>query len=141
MKTAAREARAAQLLIRKREATMTDILSDKARELGRMLGQSSEYQALSKARERLSNDRAAVTSLNRLAELEDGLAGSLQRGEEPPEEMRTEYETVFSELQASPIYQSVVAAQSNFDKVLTRVNEDIGKGIDSGAQSRIILPS
>jgi cell fate (sporulation/competence/biofilm development) regulator YlbF (YheA/YmcA/DUF963 family) len=120
---------------------MTDILTDKARELGRLLGQSSEYQALSKARERLSNDRAAVTSLNRLAELEDSLAGSLQHGEEPSEELRNEYETVFSELQASPIYQSVVAAQSNFDKVLTRVNEDIGKGIDSGAQSRIILPS
>lgn len=125
----------------KREWTMTDILRDKARELGRMLGQSSEYQALNKAREVLSNDRAAVTSLNRLAELEDSLASSLQRGEEPAEEVRTEYETVFSELQASPIYQNVVAAQSNFDKVLTRVNEDIGMGIDSGAQSRIILPS
>jgi hypothetical protein len=35
----------------------------------------------------------------------------------------------------------MVAAQSNFDKLLTRVNDEISRGMEMGAQSRIILPS
>jgi hypothetical protein len=31
------------------------------------------------------------------------------------------------ELQSSPVYQGLVAAQSNFDKLLTRVNEEISR--------------
>ena len=45
----------------------------------------------------------------------------------------------FGTLQASAAYQGLVAAQSNFDKLLQRVNEEIGKGIEAGSQSRIIL--
>jgi hypothetical protein len=33
----------------------------------------------------------------------------------------------------------MVAGQSNFDRILQRVNEDISKGIEAGAASRIIL--
>ncbi len=33
------------------------------------------------------------------------------------------------------------AAQTNFDKVLRRGNETIGKGMEEGAQRRIILSS
>lgn len=118
-----------------------ETLVEKARDLGRQLGQGNEYRSLAKARERLSEDRACVTSFNRLAELEQNVAASLQRGEEPSEELREEYDRVFSELQSSPIYQSLVAAQSNFDKVLAKVNEEILAGIEAGSKSRIILPS
>lgn len=118
-----------------------DTLRERARELGRLLGQGDEYRALERARERLSSDRDSVTRLNRIAELEQAVAQKLDRGEEPGDEIREEYERVFGELQASPIYQGLVAAQSNFDKVLARVNEEILAGIEAGARSRIILPS
>jgi hypothetical protein len=39
------------------------------------------------------------------------------------------------------VYQALVAAQSNFDRVMSRINEEIARGIEAGAQSRIILPS
>lgn len=120
---------------------MLDTTFEKARELGRMLGQTEEYKALQRARERVSNDREVVRLLSRLGELEEDVARSLQRGEAPPEAVREEYEQVFSDLQANPVYQALVAAQSNFDRVLARVNEEIGKGMEAGAQSRIILPS
>lgn len=119
----------------------TDTLKERARELGRLLGQGDEYRALHRARERLSEDRPSITHLNRIAELEQSVATLLERGEEPGPELREEYERVFSELQSSPIYQGLVAAQSNFDRVLARVNEEILAGIESGARSRIILPS
>jgi len=118
-----------------------EVLKERARDLGRLLGQGDEYRALARARDRLSGDRECVQAFNRLAALEETVAASLDRGEEPPADLRDEYERLFSELQGSPVYQSVVAAQTNFDKVLARVNEEILAGIDAGARSRIILPT
>jgi cell fate (sporulation/competence/biofilm development) regulator YlbF (YheA/YmcA/DUF963 family) len=120
---------------------MDERLAEKARELGRSIGQTDEYKALERARDRFSNDRASVTAVNRLSDIEGRIASALERGEEPADDVKVEYESVFSELQASPIYQGMVAAQSNFDRILARVNEDISKGIETGAGSRIILPS
>lgn len=114
-------------------------VSEKARDLGRLIGQSDEYKALQRARERFSEDKDAVTRVNRLSELEGIVGEALQRGVEPSEEVRAEYEQVFSELQASPVYQGMVAGQTNFERILQRVNEDISKGIEAGASSRIIL--
>ena len=54
--------------------------------------------------------------------------------------MADEYEQKFGEVQSRMEYQSLVAAQSNFDKILARVNEEISKGMATAAQSRIILP-
>lgn len=114
---------------------------EKARDLGRLIGQTDEYQALQRARQRLSDDREVVGLVNRVAELEQAIARSLQRGEAPEESVREEYEQVVSQLQASPVYQGLVAAQANFDRVLGRVNEEIANGMEAAAKSRIILPS
>ena len=114
---------------------------EKARELGRLLGQSDEYKALQRAKDRLSNEREMVAQLNRLGELEVEIARSLQRGEEPPQDTAEEYESIFAAVQARAEYQALVAAQANFDKVLGRTNEEISKGMTSASQSRIILPS
>lgn len=120
---------------------MLESTLEKARELGRLLGQTEEYGALGRARERVENDRELVGLINRLAEIEQTLAASLRRGEAPTDEVRNEYEQVFSSLQASAVYQGLVAAQANFDKVLGRVNEEIGNGMEAASKSRIILPS
>lgn len=114
---------------------------ERARELGRLLGQTDEYQALLRARKALAEDRELTTLLNRLAELDGRMVQSLERGEAPTAEDQGEYEQNFTKVQASPVYQAVVAAQSNFERVLKRVNDEIAKGIEAGAQSRIILPS
>jgi cell fate (sporulation/competence/biofilm development) regulator YlbF (YheA/YmcA/DUF963 family) len=120
-------------------AELNEGMKTRAQELGRLIGQTEEYKALTRAREALSNDAASVSRLNKLSELEREISNSLQQGQEPPEAIQQEYETLFQQLQVSPIYQALAASQSNFDKVLMRVNEEIGKGIELGAQSRIIL--
>ncbi len=120
---------------------MQEATYEKARDLGRLIGQTDEYKALQRARDRISDDREVVTLINRLGELEQEIGRSLQRGEAPTNAIREEYDDLVSRLQASPVYQSLVAAQANFDKILTRVNEEIGKGMEAAAQSRIILPS
>ena len=120
---------------------MTDGMKERAQELGRLLGQTDEYKALGRARQRLTEDAEAVTAMTRLDALEREIATALHGGQEPPETAKQEYETVFGTLQSSPSYQGMVAAQSNFDKLLQRVNEEISRGMEMGAQSRIILPS
>jgi cell fate (sporulation/competence/biofilm development) regulator YlbF (YheA/YmcA/DUF963 family) len=120
---------------------VTDNIKERARELGRILGQSDEFKALARAKERLTNDRDAVTAMNRLDALEREVAVALHSGQEPSEEIKTEYEALFDQLQSTAVYQGIVAAQSNFDKLLGQVNEEISRGMEAGSQSRIILPS
>ena len=122
-------------------ADISESIRERAQELGRVIGQREEYKALGRARERINEDRDAVARLNRLGELEREVTQALQSGNEPTPEVSAEYERLFGELQGSAVYQGLVAAQSNFDKILMRVNEEIGRGMESGARSRIILPS
>ncbi len=120
-------------------ADLSEGMKTRAQELGRLIGQSDEYKAMSRARESISKDEPSVGRLSKLSELEREIQNALQQGAEPAEAIQQEYERLFGELQVSPLYQSLAAAQSNFDKVLMRVNEEIGRGIEMGSQSRIIL--
>lgn len=120
---------------------MNEAMLEKAKDVGRLIGQTDEYKALQKAQERLNEDRETVELVNRLSELEKQLQGMLQQGQQPSEEDQEEYQELMSELQGGPRYQAVVAAQSNFDKVVKKVNEKIGEGIEAGAASSIIMPS
>lgn len=122
-------------------ADISESIRERSQELGRAIGQTEEYKALGRARQQISDDREAVQRMNRLSELEQEVSQALHRGQEPAAAVQEEYERLFNELQASPSYQGLVAAQSNFDKILMRVNEEIGRGIESGSRSRIILPS
>jgi cell fate (sporulation/competence/biofilm development) regulator YlbF (YheA/YmcA/DUF963 family) len=117
-----------------------DPIQERAREIGRLLSRSSEYEALKKANERLGEDREAVTTMNRLADIEDQITAYLRSGREPTRELQEEYGRLAEQLQQRTIYQAMVAAQSNFERVMANINEEIARGIEAGEQSRIILP-
>jgi cell fate (sporulation/competence/biofilm development) regulator YlbF (YheA/YmcA/DUF963 family) len=121
-------------------ATMHDAMMDKAQELGRLIGQTGEYRTLERARESVTGDRELNAMIESLSQLEAELAGAMQRGEEPSRQSAEAYENALMRVQANSQYQSLVAAQSNFDKLLGRVNDQIGKGMEAGSRSRIILP-
>ena len=116
-------------------------IQEMARELGLALGRTPQYQDLRRAASRAEDDRELVTLRNQLTRLEESVARRVRAGEEPPAEVAEEYERVFGRLQASPVYQGLVAAQANFDRVLGRMNEDISRAIEEGANSRIIITS
>ena len=113
-------------------------MEQKARELGRIMGQSGEYQALKRANEGLNGDRDAVTLLRRMEELRLSAQGMIERGQEPTPEMEQELDQLLSKVQVSPSYQRAITAQENFDKVMMQVNGWIAEGIKSGAASSII---
>jgi len=114
------------------------MLEDKAIELGRLIGQSSEYQAVKRANDALGGDRDAVTLLQRLEQLRSEAQRLIERGENPPPEMDKQLDELLSSIQGRPVYQRAVAAQENFDKVMLRVNNWILDGIKRGAASPII---
>jgi cell fate (sporulation/competence/biofilm development) regulator YlbF (YheA/YmcA/DUF963 family) len=115
-------------------------IDERAREIGRLLAQTSEYKAVKEANSTLSDDREAVTLLNRLSSLEDAISTSLRAGREPGQEQQEEYESLAEQLQRLSSYQRVVAAQANFERLMGRINEEIARGLEAGEQSRIILP-
>ena len=114
------------------------MLEDKAVELGRMIGQSSEYQALKRANDALNADRDAVTLLRRMEQIRVDAQRMIERGESPTQEMEKQLDELLMQVQGNTVYQRAVAAQENFDKIMMRVNDLILDGIKKGATSSII---
>ena len=114
------------------------MIDEKAKELGRLIGQSAEYQAVKRANEALGEDKESVGLLQRMEQLRGDAQAMLQRGEEPTPEMERQLDELLGKVQASPVYQRAVASQENFDKLMMKVNEWILEGIRTGASSRII---
>jgi len=48
------------------------------------------------------------------------------------------YETAVRDLEMSPVGQAYVVARANFEKLMTRVNQQISEGMEKGATSSII---
>ncbi len=117
------------------------MLEEKAKELGRIVGQSPEYQAVKKSSDALNGDRGAVTILQQMERIRVEAQEMIQRGEQPTAEMEQQLDDLLMKVQGNPIYQRAIAAQENFDKVMYRVNNWILDGMKKGAVSSIITLS
>jgi len=118
-----------------------DRIFEKAEELGRLLSQPAEYAYFSAANRDLADDREATETLNRVREVHERLLAHVSRGEEPPADLQQEYTDLQEKVQTSARYQSLIASQINFDKLMDKVHQAIGQGIKKGQESRIIIPS
>jgi cell fate (sporulation/competence/biofilm development) regulator YlbF (YheA/YmcA/DUF963 family) len=114
------------------------VIPDKARELGRLIGQSEEYGALRRAQDRVAEAPELRQKLERLRQLADSLERATVDGASPSETDVASYDQLLSAIQGDALYQSVLAAQTNFDKLMIKVNEQIMDGIRKGATSSII---
>jgi cell fate (sporulation/competence/biofilm development) regulator YlbF (YheA/YmcA/DUF963 family) len=114
------------------------VIHEKAQELGRLIGQGEEYRALQRAREALGEKKELDEKLKDLEKLATGLEQALAEGKQPGSDDEKQYEQLVAEVQADAAYQQLVAAQSNFDKLMLKVQEQIMEGMRKGAESRII---
>ena len=114
------------------------MIEDKARELGRLIGQSPEYKEIKRANDSLNEDRETVGLLQQMEQLRVEAQRMLQRGERPTEDMEKRLDTLLSQIQSKSNYQRLLAGQENFDKVMSKVNDWILEGIEKGAASSII---
>ena len=114
------------------------MLTDRANDLGRLIGQTSEYQAVKRANDALNQDGAAMALLAKMEGLRLDAQKMIERGDNPTPEMEQALDRLLGDVQTNPTYQRVVVANENFDKVMTQVNEWILDGIRKGAASPII---
>jgi cell fate (sporulation/competence/biofilm development) regulator YlbF (YheA/YmcA/DUF963 family) len=114
------------------------MIETKAKDLGRLIGQSPEYQAVKRANDALGQDTAAVALLKQMEQLRIDAQQMIQRGERPTEQMEKDLDTLLGQVQSQTAYQRLVSAQENFDKLMSRVNDWIVDGIEKGATSSII---
>lgn len=115
------------------------MLEEKAKDLGRTIGQSAEYKAVKRSSEALSEDRESSTLLRQMEGIRNEAQTMLDRGEQPTPEMETQLDALLEQVQTHASYQRAVVAQDNFDKLMLRVNTWIADGIKAGAASSIIL--
>lgn len=114
------------------------MIEDKAKELGRLIGQSPEYKEVKRASDALNEDKDTVTLLQRMDQLRVEAQRMIQRGERPTQEMEHELDRLLVQVQGRSSYQRLLVAQENFDKTMGRVNDWILDGIEKGAASPII---
>ena len=114
------------------------MIEDKAKELGRLIGQSPEYQALKRANDALGEDKETIGLLQQMEKLRVDAQRMMARGERPTEEMERQLDELLGQVQGKMTYQRLASAQENFDKTMARVNDWILEGIERGAASPII---
>lgn len=115
------------------------MLEDKAKDLGRTIGQSAEYKAVKRSSEALNEDRESSALLRQMEGIRQEAQAMLDRGQQPTAEMETQLDALLEQVQTHAAYQRAVVAQDNFDKLMLRVNTWIADGIKTGATSSIIL--
>jgi len=114
------------------------VLEEKAEDLGRVLGQTDEYKALRRATEALREDQAVQKVLADAERLAQEIERVAQQGKEPTKEQVEQYDAALQSVQGNPVYQQMVAAQANFEKLMAKINARIYEGIKKGAASPII---
>ncbi len=111
---------------------------DKAQELGRLIGQAAEYQALRRAETTLREDKETVSKLEQIQTLARQVDQLVAQGKMPDPATAESYENAVRDLEMSPVGQAYVVARSNFEKLMNRVNQQISEGMEKGATSSII---
>jgi cell fate (sporulation/competence/biofilm development) regulator YlbF (YheA/YmcA/DUF963 family) len=114
------------------------VIDQKAGELGRLLGQSEEYKTLVRASDRMREDATCKQLLAEVERIAQDIERAAQENREPAREQVEQYDRALQSVQAHPVYQQVVAAQANFEKLMAKVNARIYDGMKQGAASPII---
>jgi cell fate (sporulation/competence/biofilm development) regulator YlbF (YheA/YmcA/DUF963 family) len=114
------------------------MIEEKAQELGRLIGQSPEYQTLRRAEKNLQDDVETRTRLEKIDQLARLIAEQVAQRKVPEEQTVLDYETAVRDLEVSQQGQSYVIARANYEKLMTKVNQQMSAGIERGASSSII---
>jgi cell fate (sporulation/competence/biofilm development) regulator YlbF (YheA/YmcA/DUF963 family) len=114
------------------------MIEEKAQELGRLIGQSPEYQALRRAESTLQEDAETRGRLEKIDQLARQIDEQVAARKVPEEATVLAYEGAVRDLEVSPQGQAYVVARANYEKLMVRVNQQMTAGIERGSTSSII---
>ncbi|MEO7997782.1 MAG: YlbF family regulator, partial [Gemmatimonadaceae bacterium] len=84
------------------------MLEDKAKDLGRTIGQSAEYKAVKRSSEALNEDRESSTLLRQMEGIRQEAQAMIDRGEQPTQEMEVQLDGLLEQVQTQSSYQHAV---------------------------------
>jgi cell fate (sporulation/competence/biofilm development) regulator YlbF (YheA/YmcA/DUF963 family) len=114
------------------------MIEEKAQELGRLIGQSPEYQTLRRAEKALQEDAETRARLEKIDELARLIDEQVAQRKVPEEGTVNAYETAVRDLEVSTQGQASVTARANYEKLMAKVNQQMHSGIERGSSSSII---
>ncbi|MGH7561015.1 MAG: YlbF family regulator [Gemmatimonadales bacterium] len=117
------------------------MIDERAQELGRLIGQSPEYQALRRSERELQEDTETRTRLEKIDQLARQIDEQVTERKLPDQATVSDYEAAVRELETSSMGQAYVVARASYEKLMARVNQQMSLGIERGAASSIITLS
>ena len=112
---------------------------EKAKDLGRLIGQSTEYKALRRTEQALREDAPTVAKLDAIQQLATKVDQMMALGADARRrDHRARTRPAVRELEVSVTGQAYAVARANFEKLMTKVNQEISEGMELGATSSII---
>src|SRR4026209_828036 len=114
------------------------MIEEKAQELGKLVGQSTEYQTLRRAEKTLQEDAETRGRLEKIDQLAPQIDQPVGAKKSPDEVTVSAYESAVRDLEVSTQGQAYIIARANYEKLMTRVNQQMSAGIERGSTSSII---
>lgn len=103
---------------------------EKAKELGRDLHNTEEYQRLQEVNKRLNEDSDALKLIQSFQEAQRSIQFSQQSGVQPTQEQIVDYENKRKKLESNLNLLAYMKATEEFYAVMKQVNEAISAGIE-----------
>ncbi len=110
-------------------------LMEKARELGREIKKTPEYQELERANESIKEDSNASQLVEKINEVQDQINFAQKSGVEPSDEQMNEFNQLKEQMQGNITIQSFLKAQEQFSQVMENINNAISEGITENQEN------
>ncbi|MFA5809318.1 MAG: YlbF family regulator [Thermoleophilia bacterium] len=101
------------------------VIMDKAQELADAISESEQLGLLREAAEKVDNDEAATTALQKFQEKQEMVQRAASSGLQLPPEQMEELQAMQAEIRDIPSIQGFASAQTSFNELMDKVNEII----------------
>ncbi len=106
---------------------------EKAKELGKEIRKTEQYQELERVSENMQEDSEANEMIKEIQELQQQIQFAQQSGVEPSEEQIQNFNNLKSKMDTSLTIQAYAKAQNDFSQFMQEVNSAISDGISPEA--------
>ena len=106
---------------------------EKARDLGKEIRSTEQYQELERVSENMQEDTEASQMIKEIQELQQQIQFAQQSGVQPNEEQIQQFNDLKSKMDTNLTIQAYAKAQNDFSQFMQEVNSAISEGINPDA--------
>ena len=110
---------------------------EKARDLGKEIRSTEQYQELERVSENMQEDTEASQMIKEIQELQQQIQFAQQSGVQPNEEQIQQFNDLKSKMDTNLTIQAYAKAQNDFSQFMQEVNSAISEGINPEADKEV----